>query len=112
VIADRRVLTGRSASPHAMYVTAYRDVLPIYSTAVLDAQAALPNLPAHLAITGNYLGRLGVSALIDGAADVARHFSGDRDQSEQRGVARSSELSGAAAGDAVHRVPGTAAPRA
>jgi oxygen-dependent protoporphyrinogen oxidase len=112
VIADRRVLTGRSAAPHAMYVTAHRDVLPIYNTAVLDAHAALPNLPAHLAITGNYFGRLGVSALIDGAAEVATRFGGDRNRPEQPAAARGSELSGATSGDAVHRVPGTALPRA
>jgi hypothetical protein len=94
-----------------MYVTAHRDVLPIYDTAVLDAQAAVPSLPAHLAITGNYFGRLGVSALIDGAAEVAARLSGDRNQLEQPVTASGSELPAPNAADGVHRIPGTALPR-
>ncbi len=71
IAADRAVLTGRSQQPVACHVTRHRDALPVYDAAVLGAQAALSELPPHLAIAGNYLGRLGVSGLLEGAADAA-----------------------------------------
>jgi hypothetical protein len=43
----------------------------VYDAAVLGAQAALPELPPYLAIAGNYLGRLGVSGLLEGASEAA-----------------------------------------
>jgi hypothetical protein len=48
---------------------------------VLEAQATLPDLPAHVAIAGNYLGRLGVSSLLTGAAEAAARL----DTFQQRG---------------------------
>jgi oxygen-dependent protoporphyrinogen oxidase len=71
VTADRSVLTGRTDAPTAFYVTPQIEALPVYDTAVLDAEAALGQLPHHVAIAGNYLGRLGVSSLLDGAAAAA-----------------------------------------
>jgi len=76
VAADRAVLTRRAASPLAVYVTPQLDALPVYDTAVLDAEARLDRLPRHLAIAGNYLGRLGVSNLLEGAADAAARLAG------------------------------------
>ena len=73
--ADRATLTGRSVGPIAFYVTPQIGALPVYDTAVLDAEAALEELPASVAIAGNYLGRLGVSSLLDGAADAATELS-------------------------------------
>ena len=69
--SDREVLTGRAAAPVAAYVTRQPSALPVYDAAVLAARAAMPELPAHLAVTGNYLGRLGVSSLLTGAAEAA-----------------------------------------
>ncbi len=68
---DRSALTSRSGAPQASYVTRQPGSLPLYDTAVLDARAALATLPPRLAIAGNYVGRLGVSSLLDGAADAA-----------------------------------------
>ncbi len=68
---DREVLTGRAAAPVAAYVTRQPGALPVYDAAVLAARAAMPELPEHLAVTGNYLGRLGVSSLLTGAAEAA-----------------------------------------
>jgi len=78
VMADRGVLTGRAARPHSSYIARQMNALPVYDTAVVGAQSALPGLPAHVAIAGNYLGRLGVSHLLDGAADAAAHLTGKR----------------------------------
>lgn len=71
IAADRVVLTGRREQPQACYVTPQLDALPVYDAAVVDATGALPALPPTLAVAGNYLGRLGVSSLLDGAADAS-----------------------------------------
>jgi oxygen-dependent protoporphyrinogen oxidase len=73
VLADRAVLTGRRDAPIASYVTPQIAALPIYDLAVADAIRAMGahQLPPTLAVTGNYLGRLGVSRLLDGAAEAA-----------------------------------------
>ena len=78
LMADRAVLTGRSEAPIAFYVTAQIEALPVYDGAVLDAEAALAQLPSHIALAGNYLGRLGVSQLLDGAADAAARLCRER----------------------------------
>jgi protoporphyrinogen oxidase len=69
--ADRAVLTNRSDAPIACYVTFQIDALPVYDSAVVEADAALSRLRRGLTIAGNYTGRLGVTALIDGAAEAA-----------------------------------------
>jgi protoporphyrinogen oxidase len=109
VVADRRLLTRQSASPVASYVTIHRDALPVYDDAVQAARAALAGLPPTLAVTGNYLGRLGVAALLDGAAEVPARF-GLGDVSE---IARprSADVSGTRGVDRMHTVAGTAVPR-
>ena len=68
---DRAILTGRAESPVACYVTRQLAALPVYDQAVLDARTAVARLPGHLCLAGNYLGRLGVSSLLEGAADAA-----------------------------------------
>jgi protoporphyrinogen oxidase len=82
---DREVLTGRREAPVATYVTRQIHALPVYDAAVLDAQAALAALPPHLAVAGNYAGRLGVSSLLDGASDAAARVWPRR--SDRAGVA-------------------------
>lgn len=90
VIADRAVLTGRSASPRAGYVTRQWNALPVYDAAVLEAAAALRQLPSWLAIVGNYLGRLGASSLIEGAAEAAVRLTAEARPAAEH--ARGSEL--------------------
>ena len=70
--ADRKIVTGRTDRPVASHVTPQIGALPVYDAAVLEAQAALAALPPGLAIAGNYLGKLGVSRLLDGAAEAAQ----------------------------------------
>ena len=71
IVRGRRLFTGRATAPAAVYAVRQIRALPVYDAAVLDAQAALRELPPYLALAGNYLGRLGVSSLVAGAADVA-----------------------------------------
>jgi oxygen-dependent protoporphyrinogen oxidase len=65
---DRRVLTGRTDSPIACYPTLGPQRLPVYGPAILDVAARLGELPEWLSLRGNYLGKIGVSALVDAAA--------------------------------------------
>jgi protoporphyrinogen oxidase len=74
VVQDRHRLTGRDDAPIAVYTKVHRNALPVYDRAVLDAHAALSSLPPRLAVAGNYLGQLGVSALVDSAAATALHL--------------------------------------
>ena len=69
--ADRFEFTCRRDPPVACYATVHTEALPLYDAAVLDAIRAIGELPASLALAGNYLGRLGVSRLLDGAAEAA-----------------------------------------
>jgi oxygen-dependent protoporphyrinogen oxidase len=75
---DRGRLTNRMDAPIAWHVTPQIDSLPVYDAAVLEAQASLADLPARIALAGNYLGRLGVSKLLDGAWEAARRITGER----------------------------------
>jgi oxygen-dependent protoporphyrinogen oxidase len=72
--ADRRVLTGRDEAPIAIHVTPAASLLPVYDQAVLRTQQALGELPPQLALTGNYLGRLGVSGILETAVESARRL--------------------------------------
>jgi len=65
VEADRTVLTGRTQPPVGIHVAYWPEAFPIYDEAVV-AMAALPTLlPDWLHVAGNYLGRRGVSDLLD-----------------------------------------------
>jgi oxygen-dependent protoporphyrinogen oxidase len=68
---DRRALTGRDDEPAAVYATPQIARLPIYDAAVLEVKERLGDLPPGLGLCGNYLGRLGVSAIADIAHETA-----------------------------------------
>jgi protoporphyrinogen oxidase len=69
--ADRRALTGRDDTPAAVVSTVRPRALPLYGGAVLEVRQHLGELPPWLALTGNYLGRIGAARLLDAAADAA-----------------------------------------
>ena len=70
---DRYGLTGRRDEPAAIHVTRWPRAVPIYNEAVLEVQKALGSLPASIALAGNYLGQIGVAALLEhGQAAAAR----------------------------------------
>ena len=71
VRADRERVTGRNDAPIAWHVTPQIESLPVYDAAVVEARDRLSELPGWIAIAGNYLGRLGVSKLLDGAWEAA-----------------------------------------
>ena len=63
--ADRRVLTGRDSAPVACHPSPGPQRLPIYGPAILDVIDRLGALPPWLKLCGNYLGKIGVSNLIE-----------------------------------------------
>lgn len=71
ILEDRELLTGRRGALAAVHVSAWRDALPLYDQAVVDARAAASSMPPWLGVCGNYLGEIGVSALIERAETQA-----------------------------------------
>ena len=69
--ADRKHLTGRRDEPVAIHITRWPSAIPVYNEAILDVKAGLASLPSWLALAGNYLGRIGVAALLDQGAEAA-----------------------------------------
>ncbi|MCC7008201.1 MAG: FAD-dependent oxidoreductase [Acidobacteria bacterium] len=69
--ADRERLTGRRDAPVSWRIVRRPDALPIYSCDVLDVAARVPDCPPWLALAGNYLGRIGVAALLEGSEAAA-----------------------------------------
>lgn len=72
---DRQSLTNRAQSALASHITRWPRAIPVYDRAIADAQAALPFLPGHVALAGNYLGRIGVAALLTVAEDAANRVA-------------------------------------
>jgi oxygen-dependent protoporphyrinogen oxidase len=72
---DREILTGRSHEPLAIYTTSPAPRLPVYGAAILEVERRLPELPGWLALSGNYLGRLGVARLLEVAEEAAARLT-------------------------------------
>lgn len=72
VLADRALLGAPPAPILNMHVQGWRAALPIYDSAVLETAAAAASLPPWLGVCGNYLGQIGVSALVERAEAEAR----------------------------------------
>lgn len=62
---DRTCLTGRRDAPLAAFVTRWAHAVPVYDSAILDVKRAVAGLPPGIALAGNYLGQIGVAALLD-----------------------------------------------
>lgn len=72
---DRQRLTGRQQTPLATHVTRWPRAIPVYDRAVADVQQEMPALPGNVALAGNYLGRIGVAALLGLAEDAANRVA-------------------------------------
>jgi oxygen-dependent protoporphyrinogen oxidase len=71
--ADRHALTGRREEPIAAHISRWSHAIPVYDTAIIDVKSALHSLPRWLALAGNYLGQIGVAALLElGGAAASR----------------------------------------
>jgi protoporphyrinogen/coproporphyrinogen III oxidase len=72
---DRLKATGRSAEPLSAHITRWPQAIPVYDRAVIRLSHDLPLLPPWLALAGNYLGTIGVAALLKRAASAAARIS-------------------------------------
>lgn len=72
--ADRRLVTGREQQPLSARITRWPAAIPVYDETVLAVGALQSTLPPWLSVTGNYLGRIGVAALLDQAAAAANRI--------------------------------------
>ena len=72
---DRQLLTGRRDVPLALHVTRWREAIPIYDHTILALKEALPALPAWLGLAGNYLGTIGIGALLARAESAAARLA-------------------------------------
>ena len=73
--ADRQLLCARHATPLSSHITRWPQAIPVYDGAIAELQSALDALPAGIALAGNYLGRIGVAALLQTAADAASRLT-------------------------------------
>src|SRR5690606_12906247 len=71
VSADREVLTGRRQVPLGLFATTRPDALPVYDAGIVAVKAHVAELPPWLALSGNYLGQIGVSTLLARAEATA-----------------------------------------
>ena len=69
--ADRRRLTGRDSTPLSLHITRWPEAIPVYDAAIRKVAPALGSLPPWLGLAGNYLGRIGVAALLEQAGAAA-----------------------------------------
>lgn len=76
VLGDRRLLSPAADPLVNVHVKGWRAALPVYDQAVLESTAAAASLPPWLGVCGNYLGRIGVSALIERAEAEAARIAG------------------------------------
>jgi oxygen-dependent protoporphyrinogen oxidase len=70
LLEDRERLTGRSSVPLAVHITRWPAAIPVYDSTIRGIDGALDELPPQLALAGNYLGRIGVAALLSSAASA------------------------------------------
>ena len=70
ILNDRERFYRRAATPLAMHVTRWPNVLPHYSVDLERTLASLPEPPANIALVGNYLGRIGLAKILERAAYV------------------------------------------
>jgi oxygen-dependent protoporphyrinogen oxidase len=79
IAADRRRLTGRPSVPLAVSITRRGAALPVYGPSIRTIGDRLDELPPWLRLSGNYLGQIGVSHLLERAeglaADAARRWA-------------------------------------
>jgi protoporphyrinogen/coproporphyrinogen III oxidase len=72
---DRQLLTGRRDTPLAVHVTRWSEAIPVYDRTILYLKRELPALPDWLALAGNYLGTIGIAALLVRAESAAARLT-------------------------------------
>jgi oxygen-dependent protoporphyrinogen oxidase len=75
VTGDRLLVTCRRDLPLAVHITRWPEAIPVYDHAIIALQPALADLPPWLSLAGNYLGTIGVAALLARAESAAARLS-------------------------------------
>jgi protoporphyrinogen/coproporphyrinogen III oxidase len=76
LIASERVrLYGEDHDPIGVHVTQWPEALPHYSIELERILTQLPAPPHEVGLVGNYLGRIGLTNLLERAAFVAKEFT-------------------------------------
>jgi oxygen-dependent protoporphyrinogen oxidase len=75
ISADRMLLTGRDSTPVAIAITRHDAALPVYGHSISAIQSRLGELPPWLRLSGNYLGQIGVTHLLERADAIAADAS-------------------------------------
>lgn len=75
ILEDRRRLTGIEAKPVSISIHRWPKALPHYSVALEEALGIL-ELPKGIFLTGNYLGRIGLSNILDFNKELAERICG------------------------------------
>jgi len=75
LIGDRQLLTGRRDTPLAVHATRWRQAVPVYDRTIVALKKELPALPGWIALAGNYLGTIGVGALLVRAESAASRIA-------------------------------------
>jgi oxygen-dependent protoporphyrinogen oxidase len=79
---DRQVLCGRFVPPAARLVNCWHAALPHYDVQLESVRACGFDLPKGVFLVGNYVGGIGVSALLEQAAAVASHVRRDMESDD------------------------------
>jgi oxygen-dependent protoporphyrinogen oxidase len=75
IATERKRLLGENDEVLGVHLTRWPRALPHYSIELEQVLSSLPAPPPHIALVGNYLGRIGLAKLIERAAVVAQNFS-------------------------------------
>ena len=76
IAGERERLYGKTDEAIGIHLTNWPRALPHYSIDLERILTQLPEPPPHVALVGNYLGRVGLAKLIERAAFVAKEFRG------------------------------------
>jgi len=68
---DRSAITGRNDRSLSVHITRWPRAIPVYDSAIRQVASTIESLPPWLGLAGNYLGRIGVSALLEQAEAAA-----------------------------------------
>ncbi len=68
---DHARLTGVTQTPLSIHITRWPQALPHYTLELEQILATLPALPKGVALTGNYLGQIGLAKILSRAAQTA-----------------------------------------
>ncbi len=74
IAAERQRLYGRHEEALGIHLTRWPQALPHYSTELERILTTLPALPPQIKLVGNYLGRIGLTGIIERSAQVAENF--------------------------------------